>query len=86
MNPISVSCKYWIYKKFDNSDVKNFSEKHAISEITAKLLAIRKKNIEDVDLFLKPTIKNLLPNPFQLIDMKLIGITLLVHEDCYRQE
>ena len=71
MNLSSVSGKNWKFKKFDNSDIKIYSENYSISEITAKLLAIRKKNIENIDLFLKPTIKNLLPNPFQLKDMNI---------------
>ena len=41
-----------------------------MSEIVAKLLSIRKKNIKDVELFLNPKIKNLLPNPLKLKDMK----------------
>ena len=69
MNSTSVSGKNWIYKKFDTSDVKSISEKYALSEISAKLLSIRKKNIENLDLFLNPKIKNLLPNPLILKDM-----------------
>jgi len=70
MNTISVSGKNWIFKKFDANDVKKYSETYSLSEITAKLLAIRKKNIDNIDLFLNPTIKNLLPNPYKLKDMK----------------
>ena len=70
MNASSVSGKNWIYKKFDPGDIKNISEKYSLSEISAKLLSIRKQNIENLDLFLNPKIKNLLPNPMQLKDMK----------------
>ena len=69
MNISSVSGKNWIYKKFDSSDVKNISEKYSLGEISARLLSIRKKNIRDLDLFLDPKIKNLLPNPMKLKDM-----------------
>ena len=69
MNISSVSGKNWIYKKFNASDVKSISEKYSLSEISAKLLSIRKKNIGNLDLFLNPKIKNLLPNPMQLKDM-----------------
>ena len=69
MNIFSVSGKNWIYKKFDSSDVKNISEKYSLGEISARLLSIRKKNIRDLDLFLDPKIKNLLPNPMKLKDM-----------------
>ena len=71
MNFHSVSGKNWIFKNFNFSEVKELSENYSISEITAKLLAIRKKNIENIDLYLNPTIKNLLPNPLTLKDMDL---------------
>ena len=70
MNSISVTGKNWIFKKFNIKDVALYSENYSLSEIAAKLLAIRKKNINSIDLFLKPTIKNLLPNPLNLKDMK----------------
>jgi len=69
MNVSSVSGKSWIYKKFNSNDIKDISEKYSLSQITAKLLSIRKSNIENLDLFLNPKIKNLLPNPMQLKDM-----------------
>ena len=70
MSLSSVNGKNWIFKKFDSSDIKKFSEEYSLNEIVARLLAIRKKNIENIDLFLDPTIKNLLPNPLHLKDMK----------------
>ena len=42
----SVSGKSWIFKKFENSDVKEIAEKYYLSETVAKLISIRKKNIE----------------------------------------
>ena len=65
----SVSGKKWLFKKFNSSDVTKLSEHYSLTEIVAKLLSIRKKNIDDVNLFLNPKIKNLLPNPLQLKDM-----------------
>ena len=70
MNLTSVKGKNWKFKKFDYIDIKKYSENYSLSEIVAKLLAIRKNNIEDINLFLNPTIKNNLPNPFHLKDMK----------------
>ena len=70
MNFSSVSGKNWLLKKFDSSDVAKLVENYSLSEITAKLLSIRKNNIENIDLFLNPKIKNLLPNPLHLKDMK----------------
>jgi len=69
MNFTSISGKKWIFKKFQLNDIRKFCEDYNLSEIVGKLLAIRKNNIEDINLFLKPTIKNLLPNPMHLKDM-----------------
>ena len=70
MNFSSVSGKKWLFKKFNSSDVTKFTENFSLTEIVAKLLSIRKKNIDDIALFLDPKIKNLLPNPLHLKDMK----------------
>ena len=69
MNFSSVSGKNWLLKKFDSTEVAKFVENYSLSEIAAKLLSIRKNNIENIDLFLNPKIKNLLPNPLVLKDM-----------------
>jgi single-stranded-DNA-specific exonuclease len=71
MNLTSVTGKNWIFKKFNNADVKKYSENYSLDEIVARLIAIRKKNIKNIDLFINPTIKNLMPNPFKLQDMNL---------------
>ena len=71
MNFTSVSGKKWVFKKFNDSDIKEYSEKYSLNEIVARLLAIRKKNIKDINLFLNPTIKNLLPNPLCLKDINI---------------
>ena len=70
MNYSSVTGKNWIFKKYDNLEAKKLSEDYLLSEIVGKLLSIRKKNIENIDFFLDPKIKNFLPNPFKLKDMK----------------
>ena len=69
MNFSSVSGKNWIFKKFNSLDVKKYSEDYSLNSTVAKLLSIRKKNIDNIDLFLNPTIKNFLPNPSILKDM-----------------
>ena len=66
----SVSGKNWLFKEFNSSDVTKISENYSLTEIVAKLISIRKKNIEDINLFLNPKIKNFLPNPLRLKDMK----------------
>ena len=76
MNFSSVSGKNWIFKKFSTSDSNKISEDFSLTEILAKLISIRKKNIDDITSFLNPKIKNLLPNPFQLKDMNTYKLIL----------
>ena len=59
----SVSNKNWIFKKYDEQDVIFYKENYSLDELTSKLLSIRNIKKEDVQTFLSPTIKNLLPNP-----------------------
>ena len=59
MSSSSVSGKNWLLKKFDNSEVSKISESYSLSEIVAKLLSIRIKNIDDINLFLNPKILQL---------------------------
>ncbi len=69
MESLSISGKQWIYKKFDSSYVNFLKENYFLDEITARLLSIRNVDKEYIDSFLKPSIKNLVPNPNCLRDM-----------------
>ena len=71
MNTVSVSGKNWISKEFNSEDINFFKTNYFLDEIVAKLLSIRKIKKEDVQFFLKPLIKNTLPNPYILKDMDL---------------
>jgi single-stranded-DNA-specific exonuclease len=70
MNFNAVLKKNWIFKKFDNNQVTKISEKFSLKEITSRLLAIRNINFEEIELFLNPSIKNTMPNPFSINDME----------------
>jgi len=69
MSFTSVSGKNWKFKKFNPLQVAEYIDNYSLSEITAKLLSIRKNNIDNIEMFLDPKIKNLLPNPLILKDM-----------------
>ena len=71
MNFKSVSGKSWYFKEFNESDIIKYKENYSITETLAKLISIRKKNINDVGMFLDPKIKNLLPNPLRIKDMNI---------------
>ena len=69
MNFNSVLKKNWVLNKFNNEEVIQISEKFSLKEITSRLLSIRNIGIQNVELFLNPTIKNSMPNPYQISDM-----------------
>ncbi len=70
MNSFSVTGKSWLFKKFNNEEIIFLKENFSLDEITCKLLSIRNIKKEDVEYFLNPSIKNFLPNPEILSDMK----------------
>ncbi|MFL2877754.1 MAG: single-stranded-DNA-specific exonuclease RecJ [Candidatus Pelagibacter sp.] len=70
MNSLSINGKNWILKKFNQEDIYFIKDNFLLDEITSKLLSIRKIKKEDINSFLNPSIKNFLPNPYDLIDME----------------
>ena len=70
MNTLSLSGKNWILKKFNNEEISYLKDNFNLDEITSKLLSIRKVKREEVVSFLNPLIKNFLPDPNSLIDMR----------------
>ena len=70
MNSVSVTGKNWILKKSDQEKVIYLKDNFFLDEIIAKLLVLRNIKEEDIQSFLNPSIKNFLPNPFNLLDME----------------
>ena len=68
MNFSSVTGKNWLYKKFDSLEAARYAENYSLDEITAKLLAIRKNNIDNIDLFLNPKITGKMPTPEDILN------------------
>ncbi len=77
MNTLSISGKSWKLKKFNQEEISYIKENFSLDEVTSKLLSIRKIKLEDIKLFLNPSIKNYLPNPNNLIDMKKTTMRML---------
>ncbi len=69
MSTKSILGKNWIYKKFDHNYVTFLKDNYSVDQIVAQLLSIRKIKKENVKSFLKPSIKDLIPNPENLKDM-----------------
>ena len=70
MNSLSISGKNWILKQYNEDNLTFLKENFSLDEIISKLLSIRKIKKEDINSFLNPSIKNFLPNPNNLVDMK----------------
>ena len=68
MKNSSVQGKEWVTKKYDKNLLELISSKYDLDFFTAKLLSIRGFKESEVESFLKPKIKNYLPNPFQFKD------------------
>ena len=70
MSSLSVCGKNWILRKYNHEKSLFLKENFSLDEITSKLLSIRQIEKDQVSSFLNPSIKNFLPNPYNLIDME----------------
>ena len=70
MNSLSLSGKDWILKKYSKEDLTFIKENFSLDEITSKLILIRGIKKDEINSFLNPSIKNILPNPNILLDME----------------
>ena len=70
MNNASISGKKWFNKNFDTNYVNFIKDNYSLDEITARLLSIRKITEDKIQSYLKPSIKNLIPNPNIIKDMQ----------------
>ena len=77
MNLVSVTGKNWIIKETDREKINFLKDNFFLDEIVAKLLVLRNIEKEEVTSFLKPSIKNYLPNPNVLLDMKKSSLRTL---------
>ena len=70
----SVLGKNWISKKYNEEIVSALKNNFNLSEILSRLIAIRRINLDEVNLYLNPKLKNTLPDPFILKDMDKSGV------------
>jgi len=66
----SVTNRNWKLKQFDLNQAQKLAQDHSLNEIQSRLLAIRNIKSEEVKDFLNPTLKNLMPDPNIISDMK----------------
>ncbi|WP_347938795.1 single-stranded-DNA-specific exonuclease RecJ [Rickettsia oklahomensis] len=65
----SINGKIWQQKLINEDIVMELCRSFKISDVLARILSLRVNNLEEVENFLIPKIKNLLPDPFHLLDM-----------------
>ena len=59
----------WVMRLVDERPAYAIAQAHGIPEIIARIIAARGVAIEDADAYLKPSLKNSLPDPSHLRDM-----------------
>jgi len=74
LNPFEgkLSCRHnqWHLVEAPLRDVTYLRQRHKIPELVARLLAQRQISVDQVESFLAPTLKDLMPDPFHLKDME----------------
>lgn len=60
----------WIEKEAHESTILYYSQRYNISKIIARCLINRGVQFEDVTGFLEPKVKDIMPDPFHLLDMR----------------
>ena len=65
----SLTGKRWISREADERHSLALAQRLSVPEIVGRVLAARGVGLEDADVFLRPTLKHLLPDPSRLKDM-----------------
>jgi single-stranded-DNA-specific exonuclease len=66
---LSLTGRPWILREADERQVLTMMQKHALPDVLARILVARGIALDDVDDFLNPSLKNLMPDPSHLLDM-----------------
>ncbi len=68
-NVVSVRNLKWSQKILDERRALAIAAQFSLEEIIARLISLREIEMEKIEDYLRPTIKNFLPDPFHLLDM-----------------
>ena len=60
----------WQQKNFDERLARGINQRFELSESLSEILAAKEISLDEIENFLEPKIKNILPNPFDLGDME----------------
>ena len=67
----SLSGKCWISRAADDRLSLAMAQRYGLPDIVARVLCARGVGLDDVDGFLKPTLRDLMPDPSLLMDMDI---------------
>ncbi len=67
---LSIHGKIWQQKPINEHNVLELFRSFGISDFLARILAPRLESLDEAANFLSPKLKNLLPDPFHLLDMQ----------------
>ncbi|MDR1691690.1 MAG: single-stranded-DNA-specific exonuclease RecJ [Rickettsiales bacterium] len=70
MEKKSLLGKTWKQKEFSNRQCDMIAQRFNLSPIISQILTSREIPIEDIENYLNPKVRNLLPNPFDFKDME----------------
>ena len=79
MNYKSVTGKNWLFNKYEENYTKKIYETFHFNEILSKIISIRKIELDQIEDFINPTIKNNLPNPNTIKDMDIATNATISH-------
>ena len=70
MQNLSALGYVWSEQEFDEKLTKKIIQEHNLNDLIAKILVKKGIDFDKINEFLYPKIKNIMPSPFHLIDMK----------------
>ncbi len=73
----SASGKSWILTPCDERLIAGICQRYGVSDIMARLLVARDIDVDDVELFLSPSLRHQLPDPLNLKDMEKASLRLV---------
>ncbi len=66
---LSLSGRRWLWREADPAKVLAIAQRHGLAEILARILAARGVDTEAVPAFLRPRLRDWLPDPSHLLDL-----------------
>src|SRR5437762_1407208 len=68
-HPASLTGRPWVFRDADERQVLAIVQKSGLPDVLARIMAARGVALEDVDVFLNPSLKHSLPDPSHFLDM-----------------